>query len=129
MRDFAVAVRVPVLFLCFWWWDSWKICGNGFVLFLLGFWNWNWIFFIGFFCWVFNWGHFLGVGESVFFFFFEMFGWWVSLGFGIVLWSFDFRFEVFVVTFSYRDEWIENFENGKNLIEFSFFPAFVAKKN
>jgi hypothetical protein len=96
------------------------------------------------FCWVFG----IGIGFSllgffvgfliggifeelvkVFFFFLEMFGWWVSLGFGIVLWSFDFRFEVFVVTFSYRDEWIENFENGKNLIEFSFFPAFVAKKN
>jgi hypothetical protein len=36
-------------FLCFWWWDSWKICGNEFALFLLGFWNWNWVFFIGFF--------------------------------------------------------------------------------
>jgi len=36
-------------FFGFWWWDSWKICGNEFALFLLGFQNWNWIFFIGFF--------------------------------------------------------------------------------
>jgi hypothetical protein len=32
--------------------------------------NWNWIFFIGFFYWVFNWGHFWEVGENVFVFFF-----------------------------------------------------------
>jgi len=35
--------------LCFGGWNSWKIYGNEFSLFLLSFWKWNWIFFLSFF--------------------------------------------------------------------------------
>jgi hypothetical protein len=42
-------------FLCFWWWDSWKICGNGFAF--AGFLELELDFLYWCFCWVFNRGH------------------------------------------------------------------------
>lgn len=50
-------------------------------------------------------------------FFFRYFCWVLRL----LLWSFDFSFEVYVVISSYGDEWIENF----NYFKVYFFFALV----